>query len=45
MLPVELNEDHYTSCSCECGPLDEPCNEQGPGSKVRFSFRKEEISR
>ena len=35
----------YSTCSCECGPLDEPCNEQGPGSKVRFSFRKEEISR
>jgi hypothetical protein len=33
------------SCSCKCGPLDEPCNEQGPGSKVDFSFRKEETSK
>lgn len=30
------------SCSCNCGPLDEPCNEQGPGSKVKFSFKKKE---
>jgi hypothetical protein len=22
------------SCSCECGPLSEPCNEQGPSSKI-----------
>lgn len=30
------------SCSCECGPLSEPCNEQGPDSKIEFSFKKEE---
>lgn len=31
------------SCSCECGPLSNPCNELGPGSKtVDFSFKKEE---
>lgn len=34
-----------TSCSCLCGPLSEPCNEQGPGSKVNFSFKKEETLR
>lgn len=30
------------SCSCKCGPLSEPCNEQGPGSKIEFSFKKED---
>lgn len=31
------------SCSCECGPLSEPCNEQGPGSKtIDLTFKKEE---
>ncbi len=34
-----------TSCSCLCGPLSDPCNEQGPGSKVSFSFKKEETLR
>lgn len=33
------------SCSCGCGPLAEPCNEEGPGSKPngfgqKFTFEK-----
>lgn len=27
------------SCSCNCGPLDDPCNQLGPGSKIDFSFK------
>jgi hypothetical protein len=30
------------SCSCECGPMDDSCNQLGPGSKINFSFKKEE---
>lgn len=30
------------SCSCECGPMDDPCNLLGPGSKPDFTFKKEE---
>lgn len=29
------------SCSCLCGPSDEPCNELGLGSKTDFTFKKE----
>jgi hypothetical protein len=32
----------FISCSCECGPMDDPCNQLGPGSKVQFTFKKEE---
>jgi len=32
------------SCSCLCGPIEEPCNQLGPGSKPAYdwSFKKEE---
>lgn len=29
----------FVSCSCECGPMDDPCNQLGPGSKIDFSFK------
>lgn len=31
----------FQSCSCDCGPLDDPCNQLGPGSKPNFTFKKE----
>lgn len=32
------------SCSCFCGPMDEPCNQLGPGSKTsNWTFKKEEV--
>ncbi len=27
------------SCSCLCGPLSDPCNQQGLGSKTSFSLK------
>lgn len=32
------------SCSCLCGPVEEPCNQLGPGSKPEYdwTFKKEE---
>ena len=30
------------SCSCQCGPMNEPCNELGPGSKIDFTFHKKD---
>lgn len=32
----------FISCSCECGPMNEPCNELGPGSKIDFTFEKKD---
>lgn len=26
------------SCSCGCGPMDEDCNQLGPGSKPKYNF-------
>lgn len=28
------------SCSCACGPMNEPCNQLGPGSKADWTFKK-----
>jgi hypothetical protein len=39
--PAKVRMVAAISCSCECGPMDEPCNQLGPGSKPEFTFKKE----
>lgn len=34
--PEKVRFIGVVSCSCLCGPLSEPCNQEGPGSKFTF---------
>ena len=42
--PDRVRMVSFVTCSCQCGPMDEPCNQLGPGSKSNgWTFKKEEM--